>query len=156
MKQPNLLAALLAALLAVACGPATPKAQPAATAETLREVTIDDYTDNSGTFELTADQTVAAFDAIRWEDGSFITIAVNDTCVLQAYCEEPARLLAEVTNDSDPMVFHQKYVSAGEFRQMIRDVFGLAEANGAFLDGFSPVDIMAETLDEVLERANGE
>jgi len=121
----------------------------------LYEVTYEDYNNYRAEKKMSTNQIVDLFDIIAWEDGSFITIEISATNVLQFMNEGNDKFLVEITNESDnPMTFHQKFATKKECKEIVNTVLNAKELDAVFLSTFYKVPIMTKTLDEVIAEQN--
>ncbi len=107
------------------------------------EVTYEDYTSLSGTSYLTLEETMNLFDRLIWKRGTFMYCPINFAGVFQVFFHDPSRLILEITNDSDDMIFHQKYASEGECKALIEVFFTTGKLDLA--NGFFKIRINNET-----------
>lgn len=115
------------------------------------DVTYEDYNNNSDEKKMATNQIVDLFDTLAWEDGSFITIEISATNVLQFMNEGGDKFLVEITNETDnPMTFHQKFATKEECKEIVNTVLNAKELDAVFLSTFYKVPIMTKTLKEVM------
>lgn len=118
-----------------------------------KEVTYDENEILSGEGELNIDEVFDLIDEFTWNNHSFISIVLNEINVFQlAYCND--KFMAEITNDSPDMIFHQKYVTEYEVKEMIKYFYEDGEITKDFLSGFYEVPICTKTLDKVIKERN--
>lgn len=118
-----------------------------------KEVTYDEYEILSGESELNMDEVFDLIDEFAWNKHSFISIVVNEINVLQLTYQYD-KFMVEITNDSPDMIFHQKYVTEDEVKEMIKYFYEDGEITKDFLSGFYEVPICTKTLDKVIKEIN--
>lgn len=89
------------------------------------------------------------FEKLPSSDGNFLSIVFNSKQVVQFMYQED-KWLAEITNDSVLRVFNQRYVTKPEALEIIKEAY---QGDVNKLQGFTPVSIMTETLDDVINKS---
>jgi len=112
-----------------------------------KEITYEDYQKLSGTSFLNARQAIDVFEQMVWSESTFMTVFMNEINMLQIMLYDD-RFVVEITNDSEDMVFHQKYATDEECRQLLME--SIETDNIAFLDGFYAVPVHSKTLEDVV------
>lgn len=78
-----------------------------------KNITYEDYQQYSGTSELMVTPAIDLFDQLIWKDGTFLYFDITDVNTFQLMQDKSGQILAEITNDSDDMVFLQKICKPG-------------------------------------------
>jgi hypothetical protein len=99
--------------------------------------------------ELTLEETLAVFDNFSFTDNSFISLMIDEAHALQLLGIKD-KILAEITNDGEDMIYLQKYISLEEGRTLIIHFYASDEIED--LPGFYKVPIMLETLDKIMAQ----
>lgn len=115
----------------------------------IKQVTYEDYHTLSGISELQQFEALDLFDKMDWQDGSFLYFDINDIDVLQIMYLSDDKFLLEIANDSEDMVFLQKYASRAEAADMIRHFFETQDTHT--VSGFYTVPVNEKTLDQVMQ-----
>jgi len=113
-----------------------------------KEITYEDYSRFSGKSALTLDEALDLFDKMDWKEGAFYYFDINTVNTLQLY-RQSERFLVEITNDSDDMIFLQRYATREDARQWVSHFFGTDHLGD--LEGFYQVAINTTTLDKVMK-----
>lgn len=113
----------------------------------MKIVTYEDYTEYSGESELNIAQLLDLFEIMFWNESTFLYFPINEVNLLQIIGFKNEKYLVEITNDSDDMVFLQKYASKEECKQLIIHHYNSTKIN---LKGFFEVPVNTKTLDEVM------
>lgn len=109
-----------------------------------------DYTSDSQQEDyITLTDAQNLLDKLPSFDGNFLSIVFNSKQAIQFIYQED-KWLAEITNDSVLRVFNQRYVTKSEALEMIKEAY-IGDVNK--LQGFTPVSIMTETLDDVINKS---
>lgn len=115
---------------------------------TTKQITYEDYHYLSGTSELNSVEAADLFSKMDWQDGAFLYFNINAVNLLQIMYLMPDKFLIEITNDSEDMVFHQKYGSGSAALEMILHFYETQEIH--MVSGFYEVPINEKTLDQVM------
>lgn len=113
-----------------------------------RKIKYEDYSRFSGESDLNQEQALDLLRVMEWRKGAFLYFDLNGTNTFQLMNEDDDKFLAEITNDSDDMIFRQKYVSKQEAAELITHFYGTDDAGT--VSGFYEVPTMRKTLDQVL------
>jgi hypothetical protein len=113
-------------------------------------VTYEDYNNFSGESELNIEQLTDLFELMDWNKDAFLYFPVTDINLFQIISHKDNRFLVEITNDSNDMIFHQKYASRHECKELIRKLFEKDSLDSEILCGFYKVPITSKTLDDVI------
>lgn len=97
--------------------------------------------------ESSEDDAISYFTALPQAEDTFLTVVINEAQAIQFMWKEEGKCLVEITNDSEDMVFMQRYATAEEALEMLKTAY-IGDVNN--LKGFTPVPVMEKTLDEVL------
>ena len=136
------------------CGQSTPTIADYITLEKgeTRKLTYEDYTELSSESVLSLEQTLRLFDAMNWNGDAFLYFPITPVNLLQIAYEGDNRFLVEITNDSEDMIYHQKYASRQECREIISAMFERDVLNTEFMSNFYKVPIKSKTLDDVMNQ----
>ena len=116
-----------------------------------KNVTYEDYTEYSGESQLDIEQTIDLFESMDWNRDTFFYFPITDKNLLQVMYHKDNQFLVEITNDGDDMIYHQKYVSQQECKELICKIFEKESLDSGILSGFYKVPIATKTLDEVIK-----
>lgn len=116
---------------------------------TIKQVTYEDYNSLSGTSELDLSDTLDLFDKMDWQDSAFLYFDINAINTLQIMYLRENQFLLEITNDSEDMVFQQKYGTRQEALAIIQHFYETQNANT--VSGFYEVPVNEKTLDQVMQ-----
>jgi hypothetical protein len=121
-----------------------------------REVTYEDYCKdnvyNAEDVSLSLEEIMDLFDVMRWCEKSFLYFPITSKNLLQIMSEDKNRFLVEITNDSRAYIYHQKYASRQECREIILAMFERDTLDAEFLSDFYKVPIRTKTLDDVMKK----
>ncbi len=115
-----------------------------------KNVTYEDYESFSGTSLLTLEETLDLFRSMQWKKGAYLYFEISNVSLLQLYFHDAERFIAEVTNDSDEMIYLQKYATADECEEIISRIF--LEGNIGDENLYFRVPITTKTLDDVMNE----
>jgi hypothetical protein len=116
-----------------------------------KKIVYDDYSKLSGESFLDIDQTLGLFKSLNWQKGTFLYFDVNETETFQIFYHEEALYLIEIANDSDDMVYLQKFAKEVQVENLIQYYF---ENNIVSKEGFYEVPIETKTLSDVIRETN--
>lgn len=116
-----------------------------------RKIRYEDYIRFSGESELDAEQALNLFRSMEWRKGAFLSFDLNPVNSFQVMCQDDDKFLAEITNDSNEMIFLQKYASKQEAAELIAHFYTTNDI--ATVSGFHEVPVTSKTLDQVLKGA---
>ena len=116
-----------------------------------KNVTYEDYTEYSGESNLDIEQVIDLFESMDWNKDAFLYFPITDINLFQIMFEKNNQFLVEITNDGDDMIYHQKYVSQQECKELINRLFEKNNLDPEILSGFYKVPITSKTLDEVID-----
>jgi len=113
-------------------------------------VTYEDYFKYSGKSNLDANQVIDLYELMNWNKDAFLYFPITGINLFQIMFHKENQFLVEITNDSNDMVFHQKYVSQSECKELIIKIFEKESLDSEILSGFYKVPIVSKTLDDVI------
>ncbi|MDR3287472.1 MAG: hypothetical protein LBT27_08510 [Prevotellaceae bacterium] len=120
--------------------------------DNMKDVTFEDYENYSGEkLSLSLEQTIDLFDSMNWNTAVFLYFPITDTNLFQIMYNNENQFLVEITNDSDDMIYHQKYADKETSKELIKEFFEKHKVDAESLTGFFRVPIMSKTLDEVMK-----
>jgi hypothetical protein len=123
-----------------------------------RKVTYQEHSEGYEEYEYEEDVTLSLeeilelFDAMDWRNESFLYFPITPLNVLQIWEEGENRFIVEITNDSRACIYHQKYVSQQECKDIISAMFEKDTLNAEFLSDFYEVPVRTKTLDEIMKQ----
>lgn len=97
--------------------------------------------------ECSEDDAISYFSALPQAEDTFLMVVVNEAQAIQFMWVEEGKCLVEITNDSEDMVFMQRYATPEEALEILKTAY-IGDVNN--LKGFAPVPVMEKTLNEVL------
>lgn len=112
-----------------------------------KKITYEDYSQCSGNREVNLEQALEVFHNLEWSKNTFLYFPINDINLFQIMWKND-RFLLEITDDSDDMVYLQKYVGYDECKSILIHIFNTSEFQT--LQGFYRVPVMTQTLDDVV------
>lgn len=115
----------------------------------IKQVTYEDYNKLSGMSELQLFEALDLFNKMDWQDGAFLYFDINDIDVLQIMYLSEDKFLLEIANDSEDMVFLQRYASRQEAADMVRHFYETRDSHT--VSGFYTVPVNEKTLDQVMQ-----
>lgn len=113
-----------------------------------KQITYEDYSSLSGTSELSIEEVIDLFDKMHWQKDAFLYFEINEINTLQIMYLREDTFLLEITNDSEDMIFHQKYGTGQEALAIIKHFYETRDADT--VPGFYLVPINEKTLDQVM------
>jgi hypothetical protein len=116
---------------------------------TTKQITYEDYHYLSGTSELNSIEAADLFSKMDWREGAFLYFDVNGVNLLQIMYLAQDKFLIEITNDSEDMVFQQKYGPATAALEMVLHFYETQDIHT--VSGFYEVPINEKTLDQVMK-----
>ena len=116
-----------------------------------KKVVYNDYDKLIGDSFLSLDQTLGLFITLKWQKGTFLYFDVNETETFQIFYQEEALYLIEIANDSEDMVYLQKFADGEQVQSLIQYYF---EHQVVSTDGFYAVPIETKTLSDVIRETN--
>lgn len=116
-----------------------------------KKIVYDDYDKLTGESFLDVDQTLDLFKSLNWQKGAFLYFDVNETEIFQIFYQEEGLYLIEIANDSDDMVYLQKFADTAEAQNLIQYYF---ENQVVLASGFYAVPIETKTLSDVIRETN--
>ena len=114
-----------------------------------KRIKYEDYNKFSGESELSLEKTLELFDLMVWDNDAFLCFPINEINLFQIMFRRQ-KFLVEITNDSDHMIFHQKYASEEECKEIISQFFMDNRIDA--LHDYYKVQIDRETLDQVIKK----
>ena len=133
----------------------------------IRNVTYQGYTGNYHEYiedyeeyeymediPLSLEEIWELFDSIDWSSDAFLYFPIAPLSILQIWEEGEDRFITEITNDSRAYIYHQRYASRQECRDIISAMFERDVLDAKFLSDFYKVPVRTKTLDEVMKQAN--
>ncbi len=117
---------------------------------TTQQVTYEDYHFLSGTSTLDLSGTLDLFSRMDWQDGAFLYFEINTVNTLQIIYLKTEKFLLEITNDSEDMIFQQRYGTGNDAIALIRHFYETQDAGT--VTGFYEVPINEKTLDQVMRE----
>ena len=123
-----------------------------------RKVTYQEYRGGNEEYEYIEDISLSLedifelFDSMDWSNESFLYFPITPLSVLQIWEEGESRFIVEITNDSRACIYHQKYVSRQECKDVISTMFEKDTLNAEFFSDFYKVPVRTKTLDEVMKQ----
>lgn len=112
-----------------------------------RKVTYEDYQELSGESNLNLEEILDLFERLNWTKDTFMYFIINEVNTLQIAFRSTDKYLIEILNDSDGMVFPQKYATKQETISQIEYYYGTSEIN---TNGFYDVPVGNKTLDDII------
>lgn len=112
-----------------------------------RKVTYEDYQELSGESNLNLEEILDLFERLNWTKDTFMYFIINEVNTLQIAFRSTDKYLIEILNDSDGMVFPQKYATKQETISQIEYYYGTNEIN---TNGFYDVPVGNKTLDDII------
>jgi hypothetical protein len=116
-----------------------------------KKIVYDDYSKLSGESFLDIDQTLGLFKSLNWQKGTFLYFDINETETFQIFYHEEALYLIEIANDSDDMVYLQKFAKEVQVENLIQYYF---ENNIVSKEGFYEVPIETKRLSDFIRETN--
>ena len=122
-----------------------------------RKVTYEEYLGNEEyeyveDISLSLEDIFELFDSMDWSNESFLYFPITPLNVLQIWEEGENRFIVEITNDSRACIYHQKYASRQECKDVISTMFEKDTLNAEFFSDFYKVPVRTKTLDEVMKQ----
>ncbi len=114
-----------------------------------KKIKYEDYNKLSGESELSLEKVLELFDLMAWDNDAFLCLPINEINLVQIMFRRQ-KFLIEITNDSDHMIFHQKYATQQECKEIISQFFMNNRID--VLQDYYKVQIDRETLDQVIEK----
>lgn len=118
----------------------------------IKKISYEDYNGLTGHFESSLEQALDIFRIMTWQDGSFLSLDINDVNVLQILFYKQMLFLVEITNDGDDMIYLQKYADSQQCEELL--IYYFSSQSVSNTSGFYKVPIQAKTLDDVLKENN--
>jgi hypothetical protein len=123
------------------------------TTDNTKDVTFEDYGNYSGKeLLMSLEQTIDLFDSMNWKTSTFLYFPITDTNLFQIVYNNENKFIVEITNDSNEMIYHQKYADKATSKELIKEFFEKQTVDAESLKGFFKVPIMSKTLDEVMNE----
>lgn len=116
-----------------------------------KKIIYNDYDKLEGESFLNVDQALDLLQSLNWHKGTFLYFEINETETFQLIYEGRELYLVEIANDSDDMVYLQKFASEEESQNLIQYYF---EHNTVLAEGFHAVPIETKTLKDVIKEMN--
>ncbi|KIA93777.1 hypothetical protein OC25_12080 [Pedobacter kyungheensis] len=117
----------------------------------IKKIVYNDYENFNGESFLELEQALDLFQKLNWQKGTFLYFDVNPTETFQIFYQEEGLYLIEIANDSDDMIYLQKFAKEEEIQNLIQYYF---EHQVVLNDGFYPVPIETKTLSDVIRETN--
>lgn len=117
-----------------------------------KTVTYEDYVNFSGESDLNIEQIIDLYESMNWSKSAFLYFPITDINLLQIAYHKENQFLVEITNDSDEMIYHQKYASQEECKDLITTLFKKDNLDTEILSGFYKVPICSKTLDDIMKE----
>ncbi|RLJ77787.1 hypothetical protein [Pedobacter alluvionis] len=116
-----------------------------------KKIFYNDYDKLSGESFLDIDQILDLFKSLNWQKSTFLYFDINETETFQIFYQEEALYLIEIANDSEDMVYLQKFADGEQAQSLIQYYF---EHQVVSTDGFYAVPIETKTLSDVIRETN--
>lgn len=123
---------------------------PNQNAEQSKIVTYEDYDNFSGRSALSIQQILDLFGSMNWQSDAFLAFDVDDIHVFQVLFHNHSTFLIEITDDSEEMIYNQRYANYQECIDLIDFYFSNSTSPDTTL--FHKVPVNLKTLDEVLRE----
>ena len=126
----------------------------------IRNVTYQEYIGGYEEYEyiedipLSSEEILELFDSMDWSDEAFLYFPIAPLSILQIWEEGEERFIVEITNDSSAYIYHQKYASRQECKDIISEMFERDALDAGFLSDFYKVPVRTKTLDDVMKKEN--
>lgn len=118
---------------------------------TIKQVTYEDYHFLSGTSGLDVSGAFDLFKRMDWQDGAFLYFDINAINTFQIMYLRSGKFLLEITNDSEEMIFLQRYGTWNDATAMIMHFYETQDTGA--VTGFYEVPINEKTLDQVMQES---
>ncbi|RBQ07058.1 hypothetical protein [Pedobacter miscanthi] len=116
-----------------------------------KKIVYNDYDNLTGESFLDMDQAFDLFGTLNWQKGTFLYFDINESETFQVFYQKEGLYLVEIANDSEDMVYLQKFADADQVRNLIQYYF---EHQVVSTDGFYAVPIETKTLSDVMRETN--
>lgn len=115
-------------------------------------VSYDEYEIISGEdVEMDPSEIFELIELFSWNRSSFITFPINDTNSFQLVYGDEDKFIVEITNDNPDMIFHQKYATKNEVKELINYIYH-NDITKEVLSKFYQVPVCSRTLDDVIKE----